>query len=193
MKYFHKRIRKEDKGVAAIEFAILAPVLILTVFGLIEISNYVFCFNKMNRTAQGVSNIVTRGDLTKPQMDSLLVSAAQISQPFNFASYGCVLVSSISQPNANTALPATLNWTDSYPSGSGNCGASKVNLGSLPGGLVLSTNQTIITTEVFYKYQSIIPGYTFGGSALIPNNRLDIYALAVAVPRQGNMTTLPPS
>jgi Flp pilus assembly protein TadG len=189
------RLKKRDKGTAAIEFALLAPVLILTAFGLIEIANYVFSHTKMNRVSQGVSNIITRGNLTKPQLDALLVAAKQISLPFDFDTFGCVLVSSINQSNSNTSLPPSVMWTDSYPSGSGNCGASRIttNLGNLPGGLVLNQNQTIITTEVFYKYQPLIPGYSYGTTPLIPNSLLDIYAYAIAVPRQGDMTTLPPN
>lgn len=191
MRLLKSIFRKEDKGVAAIEFAILAPLLVLTVFGLIEVSNYVFCVNKMNRTAQGVGNIVSRGDVSKPQMDAMLISAAEISQPFDFNKHGCVIVSSISQPNNNATLPAKLNWTDSYPSAG--CGTSRINVASLPGGLSLGTNDTIITTEVFFNYQPFFPSYKYNNSPLIAAAKLLIYAYSVTVPRQGSMSTLPPS
>ncbi len=183
----------EDKGVVAIEFGILAPLLILTVFGLIEIGNYVFCNMKMNRVAQNIDNIVARGNVTRPQLDALLAAAIPTAYPFDFSDYGCVLVSSISQTNANTKTTPTVEWTDSYPSGSTGCSASRINPASLPGGLVLSQNQTIITAEVFYNYQPMIPGYKFNGSGLLSTADMTVYAFAIGIPRQGTMTTLPSS
>jgi len=171
--WFKTRLRTGDRGVAAIEFALILPVLALTVFGLFEITNLVFCHNKMNRTAQNISNIVTRGDVTKPQLDAMLKAAVLIAQPFNFTQSGNVIVTSVSKPSA--ILPPQVMWRDSYPGGTG---ASKINAGSLPGGLVLNTSQTVIFTEVFFTYSPILPGY------VIQTSETSIYALAAAVPRK---------
>lgn len=177
-------LRTGDRGVIAIEFAIILPVLLLTLIGLFDVSNLVFCNNKMNRTAQDISNIVSRGNVTKPQLDSMLQTAVLIAQPFDFTTQNGanVIVTSISKPSAS--LPAQINWRDSYPGGTGQ---SRISAGGLPGGLVLNPGQTAIFTEVFFTYSPLIPGY------VVQSNETSIYALAAAVPRQGQMTTLPPS
>lgn len=179
--FFKRRIKTEDKGVVAIEFAILLPLLLLAVVGLYDVSNFVFCNNKMNRTAQALSNIITRGDLTQTKLRDILQGANYITQPFDFTKSGNVIVTSVSKPSQ--FLPPQIMWRYSYPGGAG---ASRINLGSLPGGLVLNTNQTVIFTEVFYTYEPLFPDY------VVPSTATDIYALAAAIPREGEMTTLPP-
>jgi len=181
--YIKRNFTNQDKGVAAIEFAIILPVLLVILVGIFDITNLLFCYNKMNRVAQDISNIVTRGNLTKPQLDSILQSTPLIAQPFNFLQTGSnIIVTSVSTQNPNNQ--PQIMWQDSYPGG---VGESRINPTSLPGGLVLNTNQTAIFTEVFFTYSPLIPGF------LIPETTTNIYTLAAAFPRQGQMTTLPPS
>ena len=181
-KWLKLKIAKEDRGMAAVEFAIILPVLLLTLIGLFDIANFAYCHNKMNRTAQEINNIVTRGNVTKPQLDGLLRAAALIAQPFNFTTSGNVIVTSVAVVNANQG--AQIMWRDSYPGG---VGGSLINPASLPGGLVLNTNQTAIFTEVFFTYTPLITSY------ILSSSQTKIYALAAGMPRQGQMTTLPSS
>lgn len=173
-------IINEDKGVAALEFALTLPFLLLTIIGLYDINSLVFCNNKMNRTAQGISNIVTRGNVTKPQLDAMLQAAVYIAQPFNFTQSGNVIVTCVYQQNSS--LPAQIMWRDSYPGGTS---ASKISANSMPSGLNLTNGQTVIFTEVFFTYSPLIVGY------VLQSNQTQIYAVAAAIPRQGTMTTLP--
>lgn len=175
---FSSLLRK-DKGVAALEFAIILPILLLTLIGLYDVGEYVFCNIKMNRTAQNLSNAITREDLTSAELTAILQAAPLIAQPFNFSSgEGNVIVTSVSNPSGEGAQ---VMWKQAYPGGTG---GSRINPGSLPGGLILDANETVIFTEVFYTFQPLLPGYIF-------SDALDVYALAAAVPRKGNMTTLP--
>lgn len=174
-------IRKNDNGVVAIELAIILPILLLLFIGIFDISNFIFCRNKMIRTAQELSNVITRDDLTRPQLNSLLQGANLIAQPFNFQTSGKVIVTSISKQDSTK--PPAIMWQDSYPSGA--TGSKVTNMNALPGNLVLGTGETIIVTEVFYTYQPTFPGY------VLQSNQTAIYALAVKVPRKGSMITLP--
>ncbi len=182
--WFEKRMGRTDKGVAAVEFAIILPVLLLTLVGLFDISEIVYCNNVMNQTAQGISNIVTRGNVTKPQLDAMLQASVLLAQPFNFTQSGNVIVTAIGVPTTPANAPPQVLWQDSYPGGTG---GSEISPSSLPGGLVLNPGQTVIFTEVFFKYSPLIPGY------VLQSNQTSIYAVAAAVPRQGQMATLPPS
>lgn len=185
MKYFFNKIMgREDKGVAAVEFALLLPFMLIMFVGLFDVSNYIFCVNKMNRTVQNLNNIVTRGDVTKPQLDSLLQAATLIAQPFNFPQSGNAIVTSVSHPDPDPTKPSQVMWRNSYPGGTG---GSRISAGSLPGGLTLNPNETVIFTEVFFNFQPLFPTWN-----LIPGASTSIYAVAAGVPRQGTMATLPP-
>lgn len=176
------QFRKEDKGVAALEFALMLPAVLITLIGLFDVTNLIFCNNKMNRTAQVINNIVTRGDLTKPQLDAMLQASVPIAYPFNFTRSGNVIVTSVVKTAANQ--PPQIMWRDSYPGGTGE---SRISPGSLPGGLSLNLNQTVIFTEVFFTYTPLIAGY------ILQPSQTQIYAVAAAVPRKGTMATLPSS
>jgi Flp pilus assembly protein TadG len=176
--WFIRRLRTEDKGMAAVEFALILPVLLVMLAGIYDVSNMILCENKVNQTAQDLNNVITRGNLTKAQLDAILKVATLIMQPFDFNANGKVIVSSYSQVNANP--PPTLKWTDFY---GGGAGTTQITPGSLPGGIVLNKGQTIIFTEVFYTYTGVFTNYAFTSKSL--------YQLAAGVPRQGTMTTLP--
>ncbi len=190
--WLSEKLGRPDKGVAAIEFAIVLPVLLLTFIGLYDASSLIYSNNKMNRMAQDVNNMVTRGGnstnpLTAAQLDTILQNAPPlIALPFTFpGTTGKVIVTCVYQQAAPPLAPI-IPWSDSSsgPLVVGKTTGSKINAASLPGGLTLSVGQSVIFTEVFFTYQPLIPGY------VIEANK-PIYALAAAVPRQGSMATPP--
>jgi Flp pilus assembly protein TadG len=183
--FLKNRIKQGDKGTAAIEFALLAPLMALMLAGLFDVSQFIYCNNQMITTAQELSNIITRGNVTAPQLQTMMQAATYTAQPFVFTNSGNVIVTSVSQTNSNTAVAPTIMWQASWPGGTG---GSRISPGSLPGGLSLAYNETVIFTEVFYTYSPVFTAYS-----LVPSSSLQIYQVAAAVPRQGTMTTLPPS
>lgn len=177
------RLKRKDEGIVAIEFALLLPVIFLMFAGLYDLTNLMFCNNKLNQTAQELSNFITRGNLTRPQLDSILQAAPLLMQPYNFAANGKIIVTCVTQTSsASTPPPPTSPWTDTYGSGAG---TTRISLGNLPGGLVLKSGQTVIFTEAFYTYTGFFTVYTFTNG--------NLYHVAAAMPRQGTMTTLPSS
>jgi len=170
-----KFFKKEDRGIAAVEFALILPVLVLTLVGLFEVTWFMYCNNKMNRTAQEINNVIARGTLTLPQLQSILQASALIAQPFNFSANGNVIVTALSQ---SATPPNAILWRQSWP---GSTGGSLISAGSMPAGM--TTGQVVLFTEVFYTYQPVI----ISGYFKITN--VSVYAVAVSVPRQGQITS----
>jgi hypothetical protein len=54
------RGQREDEGVAAIEFVIVLPVLLLLFFGMINLTNYISMMRKVNSAAELVTDLVSR-------------------------------------------------------------------------------------------------------------------------------------
>jgi Flp pilus assembly protein TadG len=176
IKFLKTLFKKEDNGVASIEFALILPLMALLLVGMFEISWFMYCHNKMNRTAQDISNVVARGTLTLLQLQSILQASALISQPFNFSTYGNVIVTAVSQ--SVSPVPNVVLWRQSWPGGSG---GSLIAGSSMPSGMTVG--QVVLFTEVFYTYQPVLVSSYFS----ITNK--NVYALAVSVPRQGQITT----
>jgi uncharacterized protein (UPF0333 family) len=175
-KFLKTIFKKEDKGIASVEFAILLPVLVLTLVGMFEVTWFMYSHNKMNRTAQQINNIVARDVLTLAQLQSILQASALISQPFNFSAFGNIIVTAVSK--SVSPLPNIVLWRQSWPGGSG---GSLITGSSVPSGI--STGQVVLFTEVFYTYQPVVISSYFS----ITNK--SVYALAVAIPRQGQITS----
>ena len=59
----------KDAGVAAIEFVIVLPVLLLLFFGMINLTSYLSTLRKVNSAAELVTDLVSRHDKTITSSD----------------------------------------------------------------------------------------------------------------------------
>lgn len=79
-----ERFRDEVKAVAAIEFAFLAPVMILMYVGTIEISAAMSANRKLSRVASTVGDLMTQTDCyTNADVNDILEIADEIMFPYN--------------------------------------------------------------------------------------------------------------
>ena len=63
----HKQHRGERRGVAAVEFAVCLPVIILLVFGAIEASSFIFLKQSLNVAAyEGIRESIRDWTQTTP-------------------------------------------------------------------------------------------------------------------------------
>lgn len=75
--------RKDSKGVAALEFAIIAPILILLFLGTLEISLAVSVDRKVSRISSAVADLITQETETidADYLDSVFAIADRIMYP----------------------------------------------------------------------------------------------------------------
>ncbi|MEO0327879.1 MAG: TadE/TadG family type IV pilus assembly protein [Pseudomonadota bacterium] len=79
-----RSFRKSQQGVAAIEFAILAPILILLFVGTLEISLAVAVDRKVSRVSSSIADLITQSnDLSSNEVDEILDVANRIMQPYD--------------------------------------------------------------------------------------------------------------
>lgn len=79
----HLQHRRRDSGVAAIEFAIVLPVLLLLFFGMINIAHYLSAVRKTNAASDLVADLVTRhsASIEPSTVDDYLLAAALSFRP----------------------------------------------------------------------------------------------------------------
>ncbi|MDJ0613270.1 MAG: pilus assembly protein [Rhizobiaceae bacterium] len=80
-----KLLRDDESGVAALEFAIIAPILILLFLGTIEISLAIAVDRKISRISSSVADLITRtqfSDLPVSEMDEFVKIANRIMYPY---------------------------------------------------------------------------------------------------------------
>lgn len=78
---------KETKGVAAVEFAFLAPLMLLMYLGTLEVSNAVSANRKLSRSAYTVGDLITQftssnSCMTKLQMNKIVAISDKIMYPY---------------------------------------------------------------------------------------------------------------
>jgi len=77
--------RRREAGVAAIEFTLVLPILLLLFFGLINLSQYIFAVRKVDDAAFLITNLVAQSENTIPSgsLDDYFVGAELLLAPID--------------------------------------------------------------------------------------------------------------
>jgi len=145
----------DRKGSILIELALIVPVLLVLVTGGFEITRYALLYQKVNRIAVSMADLVSQAKtINESEMTGLFDAVISIGQPFDVATNGEVIITSVSLVDN----VATVNW---QRTGGGNySGTSRVGstggAATLPDGFVVRDGDTVIIAEVFYDYEPAI-------------------------------------
>lgn len=178
------RLAHDNRGLAAMEFALCAPLLFMLFMGSYEVSRYILIMLKVEKTAYTIADVVAQSStLSLSQMNQYVSASTQILLPYPFGTQGRVIVSSVYQNGA--VPPSTVRWQ--YSGGGTLARSSQVGVlngaATLPAGMTLVDRENIIIAEVYYRYE---PYFTLGVL-----DAHDIYRTAIFKPRLGALTTPP--
>lgn len=183
-----RSIFRNNQGVAAVEFALTLPVLLMLSLSGYELSRFMLLQQKVEKAAYTTADVTAQStSLTTAQMTDIFSAGAQIMLPTTFGANGVIIISSVTQTGAPTGTnPPRVAWRNS--GGGSLARASKIgNVGgtaTLPGGLTLADKDNVIVAEVYYRYSPLLSGAVLQAS--------DVYKYAVFKPRLGALST-PPS
>jgi hypothetical protein len=176
------RLRRDQRGFSAAEFALVLPILVILSVGTVEYSRLILLTQKLQSGAFLLADLSARDrTLSTGQLANIFLAIDQVIAPFEFAEAGRALVTSI---GVDTDDDPVVNW---QCAGGGDLEApSRLGEGAgeaatLPDDLELSPGETIIAAEVFYAYAPL-----FG---LGPDARV-IRRAAFYKPRLGDLTTM---
>jgi len=106
-----KRFAKDERGVSAIEFVLIFPLLVTMLAGTVDIGQALTVSRKMNQVAS------TLGDMTSQQaawtttdIDAIIAGTATIIEPFSKTDLKIDLV----VLDVNASLAASVNWGRGY-------------------------------------------------------------------------------
>lgn len=139
-----RRLRGDRRGVSAVEFAMLAPVLVAMYFGLAEFCQGFMAQKRAGQSAAIVADLVTqRSGVTGAELDDLFNVGGQIMKPFSSAT----LKLRVTSVTRGTDDVNRIGWSrgKGLPALTGTM--------TLPAGLV-ERGQTVIVAETTYDYDS---------------------------------------
>jgi Flp pilus assembly protein TadG len=144
---------RDPRGVSAVEFALLLPIMFALYFGGVEISQGVSIDRKVTLTAGALANLTAQvTTLSTSDMTNVLNAATAVMMPYS-ASTLKITVSCISiDANSN----ATVKWSVAQG------GSALSGTVSIPSALAVANTQ-LIYSQVSYPYTPTV-GYTITGT-----------------------------
>ncbi|WP_331687527.1 TadE/TadG family type IV pilus assembly protein [Consotaella aegiceratis] len=171
-------------GVAAVEMALAAPMLLTMLCGTVEISRFVVAHYQAAQMATTVTDAIAREDTVNAELvDAIFDLSAQVMGKDDFSDNGYIILSSVALEEDQT--DPTVEWQCSgggdftQMSAIGQVGQTA----TLPGNLTIDEDDDVIVAEVFYEYTPVL--------SWLPIEDTTIYKTAVFRPRLGALTTAP--
>jgi Flp pilus assembly protein TadG len=147
------RIARDKRGVSAVEFALVAPLMIGLYLGCAEISDGVSADRKVSLTTAAVANLAAQvTSISSDDMTNILNATTSIIYPFS-ADNLRITVSCI---NIDANRNATVKWSATRN------GSILNGSATVPSALLVANTQ-LIYSQVSYAYKPTI-GYTITGT-----------------------------
>lgn len=150
-----RRWKNDERGVSAVEFALVAPVMLIFYAGLVDLCQGYMALKRTNHVAAMVADMASQsGALTKSQIDKIFEIGPAIMTPFASTS----LEQRVSSVTRVSSTKYKVDWSRSWtPAGSqsGGLTAAAVNLPSD----VPAIGESILIGESTYTYSSLFQDF----------------------------------
>ena len=171
------RLLANDRGVSAMEFALILPILVMFSAGTIEYSRLILLTQKLQSGAFILADLTARDkELSTEQLGYIFLAIDQVIRPFGFADNGHAVITSIGADEDDELI---LNWH--CPVDATTHLVVDGEVAALPGDITLAHGETLIAAEVFYDFEPLF-GIGLGSRV--------IHRLAFYKPRLGDLTEL---
>lgn len=150
------RFGRDKRGVSAVEFALIAPVLVTFYLGLAELTQGLMADRRIGHAAAAVGDLVAQSStINTSKLNDIYIIAEKILEPFPATDLK-IRVSSVSQDSAGVKK---LEWSSAKNM------TALTTVPTLPTG-VLANSQSVIVAEVTYKYDSPVDYFAPNGIQL---------------------------
>lgn len=189
------RLARCESGLAAVEFALTAPIILGMFLSGAEVTNFAITKMRVSQIALhvadnsariGTNSLLTSPQITETQINDLFIGANLQGGTLNLAAKGRVILSSL-EPDPNNAGKYRIHWQrcyggKAYPSSYGVQGdANKPNMGPTGQTVTAPAGGGVMFVEVAYDYQPLI------SARLVPTTVIkDIAAMTVRDDRDFN-------
>ena len=181
----------DERGSTLVEFAVVTPIILLTLLGAFDAARYMLLNQKLDRAAATMSDLVSRpSNISAGEINQLMDAAIEVVQPFDLTTSGGVIVSSVYK-NPGDAAEVTWQITGGGPVTPASAVGGVGDTASMPSGFVVRDNENIITAEVYYDYEPIfldVLKNLVGAGQLLPDGV--IVQTAFRQPRLGDLSAL---
>ncbi len=153
-----RRLLPDNRGVAAVEFALILPIMFFLFVGTIEFSQALSVDRRVTQAASSTADLIARAPdtgMTTAQVDSELQIITQLMRPYDVGPLQVRIISVVAK-STNGVLRYLVNW--SRDTSGGTPYARNSTYTNMPQNL-LSATESIIIAEASYNYTPLIFKY----------------------------------
>jgi Flp pilus assembly protein TadG len=148
------RLRRDRRGVSAIEFALLLPMMMTLYLGSVEVSTGIAADRKVTLAAHTLADLASQyTDVTNADMTNILKAAGAVMAPYPAANLQAV----VSEVAVNGQGQATVVWSDTLNGTALTAGESV----TVPPALAIP-NTYLILGQVQYNYNPTYGSFATG-------------------------------
>ncbi len=145
---------QQHRGMAAVEFALIAPILILLFFGTIEACNALICHQKVTQVASAAADLVAQAtQVSSADLEDVFAAASEIMTPFPSVETSIVITSIA---GTGVSDKGRVVWSQSNTHGVARMTNDIIDVPQdlLPTTCTSVSICTLVLAEVVYKYNS---------------------------------------
>lgn len=155
------RLRRDTGGMAAIEFAMIVPIMFFLFVGTIEFSQALTVDRRLTQAASSTADLIARAPnsgLTAAQVDRDLKIIEQLIAPYELERLYVKVISVIAQgtPGNPSALSYTVDWSRDNLAGTPHSRGD--TYADIPQGLLVA-GESVIVSEATYNYTPLVFNY----------------------------------
>lgn len=149
-------LRRDRRGLAAIEFALVFPMMVGMYMGVAEIGQVLSLDRKITNITAATSDLVGQEKIIDDdKMADIFTAATSMIVPFDELPISIVVSSIVADPDDGDT---TVDWSDAR-NGTPRAAGQAIEV---PDGLI-GPGETVIYTEVSYQYDSVVGRFVSDG------------------------------
>lgn len=168
------RLIGNREGVSAIEFSMIAPILLLILMGSIELPRAYMVGKRLDNATATMADLISRGSYA--DLKPIFAATGAISNPYDVSSASIVLTAAGTYSNGSSPTTKVCSSAES----NGQAYAAGASLGAPPAGMTQNGDRFVVS-EVTMVYRPIFPvlskmtSWTFRYKKVWPVRGGDIY------------------
>jgi Flp pilus assembly pilin Flp len=152
-----RRFLRDERGVAAMEFAYALPILIIILMGCFEAGRFILLHQKLDRASASVADLVTQeSSLTAAMLDDFYLAAERQTMPFDLPGEGYVFVSSVSLTEVDEEPEVIWQCGGGALTGQTSVIGTEGGDATMPSTFPLVQGENTIVAEVLYSYEPFL-------------------------------------
>ena len=155
------RLRRDERGIAAVEFAMIVPVMFFLFVGAVEFSQALTVDRRVTQSASSTADLIARAPsqgMSTSQVDNELKIIEQLIEPYELTQLTVRIISVKAQavPGNPAAVTYRVDW--SRDNRGGTPYSRNSTYAGIPAGLLVA-GESVIVAEATYNYTPLIFNY----------------------------------